>query len=168
MESRIVYHIDKFVAFLFGEKNENDPEQIIYNKLLRLEGDELEVWMNEKVKKYINFLGFYSEFQGDEFEGIDGPTRFEIWYTIHSLKENTELMNYREIYDQSEPEYTHELQEIILKLHHFQQRNSRNYGRDLDWKLHILTDYMEMFILTMSTEDLKAYIIQQVDPVEVR
>ena len=168
MEPRIVYHIDKFVAFLFGVNNGNDPEQIIYNKLLRLEGDELEVWMNEKVKKYINCLGFYSEFQGDEFEGIAGPTRFEIWYTIHSLKENADLMNYQEIYDLSEPEYKRELQEIILKLHTFQQRNSRNYGRDLDWKLHILTDYMEMFILTMSTDDLKSYIIQHVDPVEVR
>jgi len=54
MESRIIYTIEKFIAFLFGEKNENDPEQKIYNKLLRLEGDELEFWMNEKVKGYIN------------------------------------------------------------------------------------------------------------------
>jgi hypothetical protein len=50
MESRIIYHIDKFVAFLFGENNKNDPEQRIYKKLLRLEGEELETWMNEKVK----------------------------------------------------------------------------------------------------------------------
>ena len=168
MESRIVYHIDKFVAFLFGENNENDEEQRIYNKLLRLEGDELEAWTNEKLKNYIIFAGYFCDFQGDEFEGIDGPIRFEMWYTIYSLKENSELMHYVEIYDRSDSEYTRELQNITLKLHNFQQRNSRNYARDLDWKLHILTDYMEMFILTMSTDDLKAYIIQQVDPVEVR
>jgi len=168
MENKIQYHIDKFVAFLFGEKNEYDSEQRIYNKLLRLEGDELEVWMNEKVKKYINFIGFYCEFQGDEFEGIGGPFRFETWYNIHSMIENSELMLYQEIYDSSDSEYTHELQEIKLKLHNFQEQNSRNYDRDLHWRLHILTDYMEMFILSMSTEELKSYIIQQVEPVEIR
>ena len=168
MEQNIQCHVDKFVAFLFGERNENDSEQIIYNKLLRLEGDELETWMNEKVKKYINFLGFYCEFQGDEFEGIAGPTRFETWYTIHSLRENSELMLYDEIYDRSKPNYRFEMDAIKLKLHNFQEQNSRNYDRDLDWRLHILTDYMEMFILSMSTNDLKSYIIQQVEPVEIR
>jgi hypothetical protein len=168
MEHKIQYHIDKFVAFLFGRENENDPEQIIYNRLLRLEGDELEVWMNEKVKKYINFIGFYFEFQGVEFEGIAGPFRFETWYNIHSMRENSELLLYQEIYDSSDPEYTHELQEIKLKLHKFQEQNSRNYDRDLHWRIHILTDYMEMFILSMNAEDLKSYIIEQVEPVEIR
>jgi len=168
MENKIQYHVDKFVAFLFGKENENDPEQIIYNKLLRLEGDELEVWMNEKVKKYIIFAGFYCEFQGDEFEGIAGPTRFDTWHTIYSLKENSNLMLYDEIYDHSDPECIHELQEMKLKLREWQHPNSRNYDRDLNWRLHILTDYMEMFIMTTSTEDLKSYIIEQVDPVEIR
>ena len=168
METKIQYHVDKFVAFLFGRENENDPGQIIYNRLLRLEGDELETWMNEKVKKYINFIGFYCEFQGVEFEGIAGPFRFETWYNIHSLREGGDLMLYQEIYDHSDPNYIRELQDIILKLHDFQQQNSRNYDRDLHWRIHILTDYMEMFILSMSTEDLKSYIIQQVDPVEFR
>jgi len=168
MESRIVYHIDKFVAFLFGEKNENDEEQRIYNKLLRLEGEELETWINEKVKGYINFVSYFCDFQGDEFEGIDGPTRFEMWYTIHSLKENSELMRYDEIYDRANPEYARELHDIKIKLHQFQFPNARNYDRDLDWKLHIMTDYMQMHIMTMSSNDLKSYIIQQVDPVEMR
>ena len=80
MESRIIYNIENFVAFLFGEKNENDPEQRIYNKLLRLEGEELEDWMNSKVKKYITGKDYFFKFQGDEFEGIDGPTLFKNWY----------------------------------------------------------------------------------------
>ena len=113
-------------------------------------------------------MGFYCEFQGIEFEGIAGPTRFETWHTIYSLRENSELMLYDEIYDHSDPEFLREFQEMKLKLHNFQQQNSRNYDRDLHWRLHIMTDYMEMFILTMSTEDLKSYIIQQVDPVEIR
>ena len=168
MENKIHYHVDKFVAFLFGANNDNDLEQRIYNKLLCLEGDELETWMNEKLKNYITFTGYYCEFQGDEFEGIDGPTRFEMWYTLNSLRENSELMHYVDLYDRSDPEYTNELQAIILKLHNFQQPIIRNYDRDLDWRLHIMTDYMEMFIMTMSSEDLKSYIIQQVDPVEIR
>lgn len=165
MESKIIYHIQKFIAFIFGKENQNDQEQRIYNKLLHLEGDELETWINENLKKYIIFSGYY-DFQW--LEGINNPTRFEIWYTIYSLKKNSELMHYVELYDHSDPEYTRELQDITLKLHNFQQPIIRNYNSDLDWRLHIMTDYMEMFIMTMSSEDLKTYIIRHVDPVEIK
>ena len=168
MEQNIQYNIDKFVAFLFGKDNENDPEQRIYNKLLWLQGEQLELWMNEKLKSYIIFAGYYCDFQGDEFEGIGGPTRFETWYAIHSLKEHSDLMLYDEIYDRTNPNFRLDLYAIKIKIRNFQEPNSRNYDRDLDWRLHIMTDYMEMFILTMSTDDLKSYIIQQVDPVEIR
>jgi hypothetical protein len=81
MESRIVYHMEKFVAYLFGEKNENDPEQRIYNKLLQLEGEELETWVNTKVKKYITGRDVgLNELSGENFEGIDEPFRFKTWY----------------------------------------------------------------------------------------
>jgi hypothetical protein len=164
MEQKIKYHIDKFISFLFGKENDNDSDQRIYNKLLRLEGEELEAWMNAKLKKYIICAGVYFEFQGDEFEGIDGPTLFETWYIINI----DELMKYDEIYNHSDPEYTCELREIILKLHNFQQPIIRDYDRDLDWRLHIITDYMEIFIMIMTSEDLKSYIIQQIDPIEIR
>jgi hypothetical protein len=164
MEIKIQYHIEKFVAFLFGENNENDEEQRIYNKLLRLEGEELENWVYEKVKKYIICAGFYVEFAGEEFEGIYGPTLFDTWY----LNNVHELMQLDEIYDRTNPNYDVEMQEIKLRLHDYQQPNTRNYDRDLSWQIHIMTDYMEMFIMTMSTADLKSYIIQQVDPVEIR
>jgi antitoxin component HigA of HigAB toxin-antitoxin module len=163
MEIKIQYNIDKFVAFLFGEKNECDEEQRIYNKLLRLEGEELETWMNEKVKKYIICAGFYVEFAGNEFEGIDGPTLFETWYNDNV----DELIKLEEIYDRTIENYRLELYAIKIKLREWQQPNSRNYDRDLSWQIHIITDYMEMFIMEMSTADLKSYIIQQVDPVEI-
>ena len=168
MESRIIYHIDKFVAFLFGKKNKNDKQQRIYNKLLRLEEQELENWVNKKLKNYITFTKYVFDFQGNEFEGIDGPTRFELWYTINYLKKNSELMRYDEIYDRTNPEHVRELHSIKLKLHQFQSPNTLNYDRDLDWKVHIMTDYLEMYIMTMTSADLKSYIIQQVDPVEIR
>jgi hypothetical protein len=164
MEIKIQYNLDKFVSFLFGEKNENDPQQRIYNKLLRLEGEELEIWVHEKVKKYIICAGFYVEFEGDEFEGIGGPTLFETWY----LNNVHELMQLEEIYDRTSEDYRLELYAIKMKLREWQQPNFRNYDRDLDWQIHIMIDYLEMFIITMSTADLKSYIIQQVDPVEIR
>jgi hypothetical protein len=165
MESKIIYHIEKFIAFLFGKNNENDPEQRIYNKLLRLEGYELEVWM-EKIKCYINVVGYYNYYQ--DFEGIDGPFRFETWYIIHSLRKPSELMLYDEIYDISSPEYARELHSIKLKIHDYQQPDKRDYGRCLDWKLLIMTDYMQMYIITMRNADLKAYIIRLVEPVEIK
>jgi hypothetical protein len=168
METKIQYHVDKFVSFLFGANNENDPEQRIYNKLLRLEGDELESWMNEKLKNYITFTGFYCDFHGENFEGIVSPTLFKKWYNLHSIKESSELMMYDEIFDRSNPDYRVELYSIKLKLRKFQKPLTTNYDMDLDWKVHIMRDYMKMFIMTMSTEELKSYIIQQVDPVEVK
>ena len=185
MESRIVYHIDKFVAFLFGENNKKDPEQRIYNKLLHLEGDELEIWMNEKLKKYIICAGYYWDFKGDEFEGIQGPTKFKIWYTVNSLQtkfgtqhdeifeslyrvHSLELMKYDEIFERSDPDYRLELYNIKIKIRNFQGSKAINYERYTDWKLHIMSGYMKMFILSMSSSDLKSYIIQQVDPVEIR
>jgi succinate dehydrogenase flavin-adding protein (antitoxin of CptAB toxin-antitoxin module) len=168
MESRIICHIDKFVAFLFGENNYNDPEQRIYNKLLCLEGKELENWVNKKLKNYITFTKYFFDFQGEKFEGIDGSIRFELWYTINYLKKNSELMRYDEIYDRTNPEHIRELQTIKFKLHQFKSPNTINYDMDIDWKLHIMTDYLEMYIMTMSAEDLKSYIIQLVDPIEIK
>jgi hypothetical protein len=55
MESRIICHIEKYISYLFGENNPNDPEQRIYHKLLQLEGDELEDWVNTKLKNYITY-----------------------------------------------------------------------------------------------------------------
>ena len=168
METKIQYHVDKFVSFLFGKENENDPEQRIYNKLLCLEGDELEDWINEKLKNYITFTGFYCDFHGENFEGIGGPTLFKKWYNLHSIKEPSELMKYDEIFDRSNPDYRVELQAIILKLRKFQKPLTTNYDMDMDWKVHIMRDYMKMFIMTMTSEELKLYIIQQVETIEIK
>jgi hypothetical protein len=168
METKIQYHVDKFVAFLFGKENDKDPEQKIYNKLLLLERDELEDWINEKVKPYITFTGFYCDFHGENFEEIGGPTLFKKWYNLHSIKEPSELMKYDEIFDRSNPDYRVELYTIKLKLRKFQKPLTTNYDMDLDWKVHIMRDYMKMFIMTMTAEELKYYIIQQVETIEIK
>jgi hypothetical protein len=37
------------------------------------------------------------------------------------------------------------------------------YIQEVDWAMAICIDYLEMYIITMNSENLKAYIIQQVN-----
>jgi len=170
-------NIEKFISFLFGEKNESDPEQRIYNKLLRLEGEELENWVNEKLKPYIIFAGYCCDFEGDEFEGILGATLFSTWYLWPSqwnLETSIGLISFDEIFDTTYPNYETELQEIIDDIHNFQQPYVRSYRQISDiseyseCKINIMTDYMVMYIMTKNTDELKNYIIQLVDPFEMK
>ena len=170
MESRIIYHIDKFISFLFGKENYNDPEQRIYNKLLRLEGEELEDWMNSKVKKYITGKDYFFKFQGDEFEGIDGPILFKNWYWNNIFEGTGKALSHHEIYGNHlyiSIDLNEEFKIIKNKIQNFKEKFVY-YERERKWGYIIFMDYLEMFIMTMSTDELKSYIIQQVDPVEIR
>ena len=170
MESRIIYQIKKFVSYLFGEKNVNDPEQRIYNKLLRLEGEELETWMNTKLKKYIIAKHYLFELKGDAFEGIVGPTSFKDWYCYNISNKTEEVMKMEEIYGgilYISVYFTKEYKNIRDKIQIFKKRFIY-YDMDTDWRLDTITDYIEMFIMTMTSEDLKNFIIQQVDQIEIR
>ena len=164
MESRIVYHLEKFVAFLFGVNNGYDPEQRIYNKLLRLEGEELENWINKKVKKYIARRNFvYYELEGEELEEINYQIRFKTWYKFNNDCGTGEVMDIGEIYGNSNEEY-YELRE---KLQNYQIGTLR-YIRILKCELDFIINYIEMIIMMMSVDDLKEFIIRQVEPVEIK
>jgi hypothetical protein len=170
MESRIVYHIEKYIAYLFGENNVNDTEQRIYNKLLRLEGEELETWMNAKLKKYITGKDYLFEFQGENFEGIEGPTLFKDWYCYNISNKTGEVMRMEEIYGKilyTSVCFTTEYKCIKDKIQNFKKRFVF-YEMESNWRLDTITDYIEMYIITMSSSELKSYIIQQVEPVEIR
>jgi hypothetical protein len=170
MESRIIYHIEKFIAFLFGKENVNDTEQRIYNKLLQLEGDELEGWINAKVKKYITGKDYLFEFSGENFEGIDGPTSFKDWYVYNIRNTPKEVMRMEEIYGKilyTSVCFTKEYKTIKDKIQIFKERFVF-YDMESNWRLDTITDYIEMYIMSMSSDDLKNFIIQQVDPVEIR
>ena len=162
MESRIICVIDKYISFLFGNRNEKDREQKMYNKLLQLEGDELEDWVNTKLKKYIIVAGYAFEYEGDDFEGIGGATIMSEWYYTQILEEmydSNEIMKFDEIYGKS-PENQEELQIIKEKLHTFYWECPREYIRNLNWRMDIISDYMVMYIMNMSATELKSYIIQ--------
>jgi succinate dehydrogenase flavin-adding protein (antitoxin of CptAB toxin-antitoxin module) len=147
MESRIISQIEQFISYLLGENNENDREQRVYHKLLRLEGDNLEGWMNEKFKNYIIAKKYNFEFRGDDFEGIYGQLIFKNWYYSQLDCKTDELMKMEDY------------QIIIDKIQKFQKKFI-HYHEKLDWKIAIITDYMEMYIMSMSSSDLKKYIIQ--------
>lgn len=166
MESKMIYHIDKFIIFLLGKKNENDPDQQIYNKLLELDGEELDVWVYEKLKKYIICAGNYFEFEENISKSI-----FKIWYMTISYWKNDILIQpikLYEIYNKSEPDYVEELKTIKLKLHIFQGLKAKNYDEIPNWKLCVIADYMEMYIMNMNSFDLKSYIIQLIEPIEIK
>ena len=164
MENRIVYHMEKFVAYLFGEKNINDPEQRIYNKLLRLEGQELEDWVNDKLKKYITGKDIgYDELYGANFEGIADHMIFKTWYNFHIDCESDEVMCIREIYGDCGNEYI----EMKKKLRSY-QIYALNYERRLTCELDFIINYIEMLIMSTNYDVLKSFIIQQVDPVEMK
>lgn len=170
MESRIIYNIEKFVAFLFGKENDNDPEQRIYNKLLRLEGEELDIWMNKKVKKYITGKDYFFEFQGDNFEGVDGPTLFKNWYWNNIFEGTGKALSHHEIYGEHLyiSIYLNEEFKIIKNKIQIFKEKFIHYERERKWGIMIFMDYLEMYIMSMNAEDLKEFIIRQVDPVEIR
>ena len=164
MESRIIYHIEKFISYLFGVKNENDADQRIYNKLLQLEEKELDVWVNEKLKKYIICAGEYFELEENMSKYI-----FKIWYVTFCYHRNDPLfMKYDEIFNQSDPNYVQELETIKMKLRIYQTSNAKIYDDIINWKLCIIADYMEMYIMTMNSENIKSYIVQLIEPVEIK
>jgi len=157
MESRIIYHVEKFVAFLFGGENPYDFEQRIYNKLLRLDGEELEVWMNEILKKYITGQVTYQDFRGDKLEVIDGQIKFKTWYQYHIGIESTDVMCVEEICGNNFEDYQ-ELKSTIPKYQH----------RYPSSQIEFIESYFEKYIMEKSSDELKSYIIQLVDPVEIK
>ena len=167
MESRIICVVDKYISFLFGNRNEKDPEQRIYNKLLQLEGDELEDWVNTKLKNYIIEAGNACEYEGDEFEGIGGTTIMSTWYNTQILETSNDVMRFDEIYGQY-PENQKELQNLIVKLNRFFWECPFDYIRNLSWKMHVICDYRSLYIMIMSATALKSYIIQMTEPIEIK
>ena len=43
-----------------------------------------------------------------------------------------------------------------------------NYRYISNWEMAIMNDYLEMYIMTKSSDELKSYIIQLVEPIEMK
>jgi hypothetical protein len=161
VESRIISHLDKYITFLFGGENHYDREQKLYKKLLRLEGEELDVWMNTKLKRFITGNVYQDEFEGinNEFEGVVGLIYFASWYHFKfDPDEYGDLMSLDEIFGFGFGEYADEYLLIKEKIQNFQEKII-----DYDmkkWKMVFITDYLKMYVQSMSSEELKSHILQ--------
>jgi hypothetical protein len=165
IEIQYTRYFEKFISFLFGEKNVNDPEQRIYNKLLLLEGEELEAWTREKLKNYITGQGLQDEFSGEQFEGITRRMLFTQWYYSPAIWKDPEdhlpwLGDF--YYDKSEEE----INQVRNKIYRHQGLIVREYSGS--WHIDMITDYFEMFIANMGPNELKEYIKNIMDPIEPR
>ena len=164
LEIQYISHFDKFITFLFGEKNINDPEQRIYNKLLQLEGEELKKWMDTKLKRYITGKEmYYPDYQGENFEGIKGIRLFNRWYKCHLEYETDGMMCVEEIYANCAEEYS-----ILREKVRTYQKETLGYLRRTFCEVEFISNYLEMLVMTKTAEDLKSYIIQLVEPIEIR
>jgi translation elongation factor EF-1beta len=72
-------------------------------------------------------------------------------------------MDVLEIYGRFDKEHD----ELKTKLENYQMSQLK-YIRTETCLLDFIINYIEMIVMTMNAEDLKEYIIQQVDPVEIR
>jgi hypothetical protein len=161
IECKLIYHYDQFILYLFGKRNGNDPEQRIYNKLLQLEGEELENWVNEKLKKYI--IGKSSNKDFEDFEGVCKITILISWYTLSTNwlerdKKTNKLVWLSNIYYKSGILLEKELDEINSKLNEIIPITCEN-----NWITDLFQKYLEFYIMNMNANELKEYIIQMIE-----
>ncbi len=156
MESRIISHVDKYITFLFGGENHYDREQKLYKKLLRLEGEELDVWMNTKLKRFISGDTYQEEFDRNEFEGVVGLIYFVSWYYYKFDPDYGDLMSMDEIFGLEFDEYLL----IKEKIQNYQEKIIDYESIKCNWRNVFMADYLKMYVYSMSSEELKSHIIQ--------
>jgi hypothetical protein len=84
-EMKMIEVIDKFIIYMLTE---NDKEKIIYSKLNELDDEELEDWVNEKLKNYLANGGDYEEIENqeimdwinEEISGVDSSDIFTAFF----------------------------------------------------------------------------------------
>ena len=91
---------------------------------------------------------------------------FESWYYDSIRREETKekLVSLYELFEMN-PEFNI----IVNKLNDFHIHKG-NHSKDYrnEWKIELLTDYMDMYIENMNADELKEYIISIVDPIQIK
>jgi hypothetical protein len=153
-EMKIIEVINEFIIYMLTE---NDKEKVIYSKLIELEDEELQEWVNEKLKGYLtDGWGYGIE---EEEEDIVEPYEFTDWFNDN---QKDEYSIFEDCFD---------LMNIQRKLIDFYDENIhsnflKNYGEYKEWVNKILQDFYYMIIWKMYSIELKEYIINLLDPVE--
>jgi hypothetical protein len=154
MEARMLETIEQYILFAFA----NEPTQNIYSQLLSLEGQEL-----------INFALLF--ISGNLLLWTNAVPQldicFESWYYYlnRSKEEKENLLSLQELFEMIPAEF-----DIIAnKLNNFHLQKG-NHSKDYrnSWKIDLLSDYMDMHLASMNADELKEYIINIVDPIQMK
>ena len=171
IEMKMIEAIDKFIIYMltentncvsFGKSNEifTCGNQIIYSKLNELEDEELEEWVNDKLKNYLANGCDYEE--GDI---VIGNEEIQIWIDMDICD-----INICDIFNGN----CGEIMEIQRELIEYSNDNGccwfSGIGGDcmvrITYNEDLLQYYCYMYIEKMSATELKEYIINLLDPVE--
>jgi len=136
-EMKLIEVIDKFIIYMLSD---NDEEKIIYAKLIELEGEELEDWVNDRLKQYL-----VCEFGYEEGDIYVDSTKI---HRCISVEYDSIFTNCREFL------------EIQVQLESYDMDRFQFSYED------IINCYCYMYIDEMSATELKQYIINLLDPVE--
>ena len=145
--------IEGYISFAFA----NEPTQNIYSQLLSLEGQEL-----------INFALLF--ISGDLLLWTNTVPQLDIclesWYyhLNRSKEEKEKLLSLQELFEMN-PDFDI----IVNKLNDFHLQKG-NHSKDYrnEWKIDLLSDYMDMYLASMNADELKEYIISLVDPIQMK
>jgi hypothetical protein len=138
-EMKLIEVIDKFIIYMLSD---NDEEKIIYAKLIELEGEELEDWVNDRLKQYL-----VCEFGYEEGDIYVDSTKI---HRCISVEYDSIFTNCREFL------------EIQVQLESYDMDRFQFSYED------IINCYCYMYIDKMSATELKEYIINLLDPVELK
>jgi len=151
-ELKIIEVIKKFIIYMLTE---NDEEKIIYSKLNELDDEELEDWVNDRLKPYLtNDCWYYSGYEEGSIE-----------------IESQEIMSW--LNEDSSDIFTNcmELLDIQRKLIDFDMKNGMSWFysdclKRISYDEDIIQYYCYIYINEMDATYLKEYIINLLDPVE--
>ena len=154
MEAKLINTIEEYISFAFA----NEPTQNIYSQLLSLEGQEL-----------INFAILFIKGELLLWTNFTPPLDicFESWYYYSvKLEENKEkLLSLYELFELNKPE----CDIIANKVNDFHiQRGNHSKDYINAWKIELLEDYLIMHLTNMNANELKEYIINIVDPIQLK
>jgi hypothetical protein len=153
MEAKMLITIEEYISFAFA----NEPTQKIYSQVLSLEGQEMINFVILFIKGELLLCTNYTPLL---------EICFETWYykSIRIEENKEKLVSLYELFELN-PEFDN----IVKKLNDFHIHKG-NHSKDYrnEWKIELLTDYMDMYIENMNADELKEYIISIVDPIQIK
>jgi len=145
--------IEVYESFIIHLLTEYDEDKIIYSKLIEIEGEELNFWFIHYFIEYVCNNNNY-DYNDEDIDGID----FYEWYD--------EFINIDDIFVNDEE--TESIRQKLLKYYnHF---HPSHYSKEQEeWKNILFVDFFQLHIESyLNNNELKNYIINLIDPIELK